>query len=276
MRVPRISGVYAILGPNGVYVGESAHCWKRGTFALAVQLGLECGIVRETPGLSRLERIRQEAEVAQLFTARGLPIVSQYLVYAWPAQYKDLLSTKDRHYQPRLTWVETSDDRLVIHTTPRRAGAILAVLSGETLAAVGQRLGVSRERVRQYLASAGLKSQISVKWARAATKNDIDFHRRVANRHRRVETRHQRAEMIVRLLRAFASEHSRAPTYTELHRLVFHRAPKPNSAAPRLCAWLGSYTNVPDYLRRLHAAYRLAGLEPRKPGRAGHIIERTA
>ncbi len=74
----RVSGVYAILGPNGVYVGESGHCWSRGTLATAVKLGLPCGIVRELPGYTRLARLPVEAEVAQLFIARGLPVVSKF------------------------------------------------------------------------------------------------------------------------------------------------------------------------------------------------------
>ena len=75
----KVSGVYAILGPRGVYVGESADCWGRRSLGLAASLGLECGIVRETPAASRLERIRAEAAVAEIFHERGMTIVSEYL-----------------------------------------------------------------------------------------------------------------------------------------------------------------------------------------------------
>ena len=73
-----ICGVYAILGPEGVYVGESTDCWNRGTLDLAVRLGLECGIVRELSNSTQGERFRVETEVARLFRARGFPIVSFY------------------------------------------------------------------------------------------------------------------------------------------------------------------------------------------------------
>lgn len=75
-RIP-ISGVYAILGPNGVYVGEAGDCWKRDTLALAVALGWECGIVRELPGSIRLERLRAEGLVTRMFLQRGFPVVSK-------------------------------------------------------------------------------------------------------------------------------------------------------------------------------------------------------
>src|SRR5260221_8646008 len=78
-RPAQISGVYAILGPNGVYVGESSDCWGRNTLGLAVLLGLECGIIREMPHQARLARTRAEREVAQLFQRRGLPVVSSFM-----------------------------------------------------------------------------------------------------------------------------------------------------------------------------------------------------
>lgn len=77
-----VSGVYAIQGPAGVYVGESRDCWYRGTLDLAVRLGLECGVVREVSVRTHHERantlIRQaaEKEVVALFSRRGMFVVS--------------------------------------------------------------------------------------------------------------------------------------------------------------------------------------------------------
>lgn len=84
----KVSGIYAIEGPRGVYVGESADCWGRDTLRLAVMLGLECGIIREMPGADRLWRIRGERAVAQMFERRGFKVLSGYLQYVWPAQYQ--------------------------------------------------------------------------------------------------------------------------------------------------------------------------------------------
>lgn len=78
MRRP-LSGVYAIQGPNGVYVGQSSDCWGRSTFQFAIALGLECGIVRELDPRKSLEgRLRVEAAVARLFARRGLTVISHH------------------------------------------------------------------------------------------------------------------------------------------------------------------------------------------------------
>lgn len=71
------SGVYAIEGPFGVYVGQSWDCWSRGTLAIAVKLGWPCGIIRELPGSDDCERRRVEALIAQLFRDRGFAVVSK-------------------------------------------------------------------------------------------------------------------------------------------------------------------------------------------------------
>lgn len=79
IRFPRrVRGVYAIHGPGGVYVGQSASCWERQTLLMARILGLDCGVIRQMPGASRRTLVRAEAEVAGLFESRGLKVVSQF------------------------------------------------------------------------------------------------------------------------------------------------------------------------------------------------------
>jgi hypothetical protein len=79
----RIVGVYAILGPNGVYVGQSLDCLNRGSLQLAIKLGLQCGIVREVrraypERAMRARLLRNESAVARLFARRGLSVVSRH------------------------------------------------------------------------------------------------------------------------------------------------------------------------------------------------------
>ena len=71
-------GVYAIQGPNGVYVGQSADCGARHTLRLAVKLGWPCGIVRELPGATGDQRLAAEAQVARLFSCRGMRVISRF------------------------------------------------------------------------------------------------------------------------------------------------------------------------------------------------------
>ena len=74
----QVAGVYAIHGPNGVYVGQSVDCWGRTTFQFALALGLDCGIVRELPRKSFAGRRRVETEVARIFARRGFKVVSHH------------------------------------------------------------------------------------------------------------------------------------------------------------------------------------------------------
>ena len=77
MRRP-LAGVYAIHGPNGVYVGQSTDCWGRSTFQFAVALGLDCGIVREVQRKGEHGRRLVETEVARIFERRGFKVVSHH------------------------------------------------------------------------------------------------------------------------------------------------------------------------------------------------------
>ena len=78
-KFPIVSGVYAICGPNGVYVGESADCWARSSLGLAASLGFDCGIIRELPGFSEELRRIVEKQIQDLFRRRGFNIVKGLL-----------------------------------------------------------------------------------------------------------------------------------------------------------------------------------------------------
>lgn len=73
-KYPKVAGVYVILGPRGVYVGQSVDCWRRQTLRLAALLGLDCGIIREVSRES--QRLKAERDIGQLFKDRGFPVLS--------------------------------------------------------------------------------------------------------------------------------------------------------------------------------------------------------
>lgn len=248
----KVSGVYAILGPNGVYVGESEDCWNRGTLTLAASLGWQCGIVRETPEGERLLRIRVEAEVAGVFRKRGFPIVSQYL--------NEPKVRKVRVPHPKATTVTTEGDRVFITTTPKRATAILSVLSGATLEEAGGVVGVTRERVRQYLVGAGISTK-DRKVQHDHTKRIRSFVSAGKFWAARLAQRRARAMKWVPWLQAFAECEGRAPTYGELGAAIFpHLPPNSSQLAPRA-------VNYFSYDRRvIRAIYRLAGLTQHSVG----------
>lgn len=58
------------------------------------------------------------------------------------------------------TIVVEHGDHVTIQTTPRRASAILMVLAGATLQQVGDELGVTRQRIGQYVRDAGLAGAV--------------------------------------------------------------------------------------------------------------------
>lgn len=132
----RVSGVYAIQGPNGVYVGESHDCWGRATLRTAALLGFECGIVRELPGADRLARIRAEAEVAKIFKTRGLTVLSRFLTYSAPQQYR-----RFRAYKPRLRKPPSA----------RNLEIAEKVRGGLSHTEVSRLYGISRQRVSQIV-----------------------------------------------------------------------------------------------------------------------------
>ena len=71
----KITGVYVVQGPAGVYVGEAVDCFARNRKINI--LGIPWGIVRELPGSTRRERIAVERQVADAWEARGFVIVSR-------------------------------------------------------------------------------------------------------------------------------------------------------------------------------------------------------
>lgn len=264
-RVEKVSGVYAILGPHGVYVGQSANCWNRGTFSLAVGLGLPCGIMRELPGASNLDRQREEAVVAKIFVARGLHVCSHFNGRSgrtWASNATTI--SRSRPPKPKVTQVHEENGRIIIQTTQRRASAILNVLAGSTLEEAGKELGISGERVRQYMRDAKLTTKdrkrvvtdslLMAKWvARGRHHTDLAAHRQ------------ERIRALVAWLREFAGMHSRSPSYQELAQSVRPSISR-NASAPYLLGYIGRDARGTGKTGRLHALYRLAGLKPWKPG----------
>jgi predicted transcriptional regulator len=285
-RVP-VSGVYAILGPNGVYVGESRDCWKRGTLATAILLGLECGIIRETPQVSRLARIRVEAEVAKLFQSRGMPVVSQYLNYAFPDQYAGLRVHHPSRSQPKVTEVQHLADRIVIRTSPRRASAILQVLAGASLKEVGDEMGLSRERVRQYMKDAELSAPKVRKRMKTTSQETRD---RFSNRGRvQREARAKQKERVERWvpwIQGFVAREGRAPKYWELAVAIglrLKRTPGKNggwgtTAGAMLIGFFSRHSHNTQHrsVRVLHAIYRMAGTQVNKAGSPSRLERRGA
>lgn len=160
--------------------------------------------------------------------------------------------------------VSADGDRVVIQTTPRRAEAILLVLSGCTLQEVGERLGVSRERIRQYMEQAGLRTRERKLFRpQKACVVWVESFARASQRLRdRREERTRRIKHVVSLLKTFVAEHGRVPSTVQLYRLVFQREPSQSAATvPALSHYLGSYyARKKRYWNRVTAVYRLAGL----------------
>jgi len=99
-----LAGVYAIHGPNGVYVGQSTDLWGRSTFQFAMALGLDCGIVRELRGKGFDTRRRVEGEVARVFARRGFNVVSHHagrnLLGRYLAAHEACLPAHQRAVEP--------------------------------------------------------------------------------------------------------------------------------------------------------------------------------
>jgi hypothetical protein len=150
----------------------------------------------------------------------------------------------------------------------------MQVLAGNSLQAVGEQMGVTRERIRQYLMDAGLRT----KEARGSVQHCDATHvwawerfrtwepGRRGLRARRLRRRERVARWVV-WLRDFAESNGRSPTYTEFARAVFGECTT-SASAPRLIPHFAvhSITNRPRAIRILHALYRQAGIVPVKPG----------
>lgn len=157
-------------------------------------------------------------------------------------------------------------DRRIIETTPQRAEAILLFLSGCTLEEVGQRFGISRERVRQYVEQAGLGRKDRKLFAKGLRGDARAWDRTRTRRHARKSRRRQRVARVVQVIRDYTTEYGKPPTHNALARILF---PTGVAMAARISAYLGAASRHPKYqgLTRVHAVYRLAGV--RSHGQSG-------
>lgn len=155
------------------------------------------------------------------------------------------------------------DDHITIKTTPRRSEAILLYLSGCTLEEVGQRLDITRERVRQYVSQAGIRAAQRVRFKPSVTQEQRRRRlagptRRRAERKARIRARMARA---VEWLRWYAQSNGRTPNYNQLADAlgVPHHG---TSAGSALISHFGrkAYEPARHGMRRVHLVYRAAGL----------------
>ena len=166
----------------------------------------------------------------------------------------------------RKTVVFESGDRITIHTDPRRASAILQVLAGGTLQEVGDGLGVSRERIRQFLNEAGLTTK-----DRQRQTGDSAAQQTLRRRFTRVRRRRQRAQARQRArfqelatwIREFAAQAGRSPTIWEVAAARWPGVTK-NAVGPRLAGYLSRHTPRRKCFRRYtKLLYQMARVEPR-------------
>lgn len=160
-------------------------------------------------------------------------------------------------------------DRHIIETDSRRAEAILLTLSGASMADVGRRFGISRERIRQYMKDAGLTgkarkivrplSQWATKWI------GMPERQRQGKAQRRQRSR-VRILHAIEIVKAFAQEHGRAPVHLELAQLLGLPIDAGN-AAPLLISYFkrGGDVRTAIYIRRLDFVYRAAGFPGTRP-----------
>jgi predicted ArsR family transcriptional regulator len=162
--------------------------------------------------------------------------------------------------------VETTGEHITIQTTPRRAEAILMVLAGATLQQVGDELGVSRERIRQYLCDAGLQTRMRVVlFSKRGEGVEAQGVRHALKRPRLLrEKRNKRIRRAVRVIQRLVQTRGRPPTHRELFRALFRR--EPVAACSQLAAWLGRNSAQGFQMERIRALYRLAGIRGRRIG----------
>lgn len=135
------------------------------------------------------------------------------------------------------------------------------VLAGGTLQEAGDALGISRERVRQFMQDAGL----SVKDRRRHGEGDHGRQRqwmraRLA-RHRRRALHRERILLTADYVRRFFAIYHAPPTYRELFQGMRGFDPGLDAAEIRLAGWLGRpTTGDPRWMLRVHLVYRLAGV----------------
>lgn len=71
-----LAGVYAIFGPRGVYVGESADVLKRVTYI--IRCGFDWTLLALMPDASTSERRARERAYIEAYRRAGVPVVSQW------------------------------------------------------------------------------------------------------------------------------------------------------------------------------------------------------
>lgn len=175
------------------------------------------------------------------------------------------------------TKVVQDGDRVEIHTDPRRASAILQVLSGGTLEEVGANLKVTRERVRQYLQDAGLTPSIRLlqrPHQKQQTENRIRFtnaRRRARMERMRVKQR-ERVVAAIAYVQEFSKRHGRAPIFRELAIGLGIRSVTTRNSGALLVSYLKRHVRRHSGTRRiLGFIYRKAGVAVRAVGYRGSI-----
>jgi len=169
----------------------------------------------------------------------------------------------------RTTTVTADGDHITIQTTPRKHSALLMVLAGATLEEAGQVLGVSRQRVQQYLKEAGLTSAVRSRPSRSSFDKYRKPRRDEYWRSRRATMRARRKENAARAvtyLRAYYEANGVVPTTRQLAEVLRGRKCRRHQAAPFLVALFGGHLLDRRAWRRIKAVYSMAGLAPRGPG----------
>lgn len=157
------------------------------------------------------------------------------------------------------TVVQKTKNRITIHTDPRRMTAVLLVFSGLTLDDAGKELGITRERVRQYLADCGLR--IHRRKRRDTQSQEThwkSFYRAKSEHQKRKERIRLRLGSVVEYIQQVINTEHRVPLRVEVVRGMGFQ-----SAIAQLC-WLGGRTweSYKQKNRRMKLAYTLAGVEP--------------
>lgn len=156
--------------------------------------------------------------------------------------------------------VSESGGRVVIETTPRRAEAILLVLSGATLKEVGQRFGLTRERIRQYMAQAGLSTRNrqlirSQPYAQRRWRRGLQGRRRLSRTERQ-----ERKFAVIAAIKTVGQQSDGIPSVKAVAAIIFARPLAKTECAVALGNYLvqGSRRRIS---RALRAAWHMAGYE---------------
>lgn len=165
-------------------------------------------------------------------------------------------------------------DRITIQTDAARAGALLHFLAGGTLQEAANMIGVSRERVRQYLAKAGISSKDRERYSESRYQHGEHRKRQSARPAERKALRRQRMRQVIRTIRYMTQRDGKAPTVNALAEAI-RGAPLASShawGAPWLSSYLGFYgpnngclRSYPRYWRVVSRMYRLAGVSDQRP-----------